>query len=115
MNREFHPLTRETRNFLSAIVKTYQKYNFDLDKAGDKVSDKFFNVNTFSYHQKTMIDELVEYGYLAEGKTLYPTESGRHYDYLKHYFWLEKSIVPITTAILTSILTTLLTIWLKGL
>lgn len=46
MNREFHPLTKRLVIFLSAIVKTYQKYNFDLDEAGDKVSDKFFNVNT---------------------------------------------------------------------
>ena len=113
MNGEFKPLTKETRNLLSAIVNTYQKYDYDLDEADDEISKNF--LDNCSYHRKLMIDELIEYGYLAEEKTLYPTERGRHYDYFKHYFWFEKSIVPIITAVLTSVITTILTIWLKGL
>lgn len=113
MNNEFHDLTKEEKQVLDSIIKTYKKYNLDLEKAFDEVQETF--LEECSAHQKDIINKLVKYDYLTDPGTIFPTETGLHYGYFHRLNIQDKYLRPVVVSSITAFLTTLLTLLLKGL
>ena len=113
MSVEFYHLTKEEKQLLNSIIKTYKKYDLDLEKAFDEVQETF--LEDCSPHEADIINKLVKYDYLTDSGTIFPTETGLHYDYFHRLNLQDKYLRPVVVSIITSLLTTAVALLLKGL